>query len=198
MDSPSDGGGHPEALAARVLARVDSAPPTLGRGRLLCIDGLAGAGKSTLARAIAAARPETPVLGTDEMLHGWRGLPVLGETLDALLRPLATGRAGRWRRWDWVAGCWAEEHRQGPVPLLVLEGVGSASAEIDDLITLGVWLEADRDERLARGLARDGAAMREHWLTWMEDEAEHHRDHRTRERADVHHDTSGPDRFTTP
>lgn len=173
------------ASPSELLARVRAAPPTLGAGRLVCIDGLAGSGKTTLARALADLAPEAVVLGTDEMLEGWRGLPGLGRSIEALLRPLAQGRPGTWRRWDWYAGDWAETRTVEPGPLLVLEGVGSAAASYDDLVTLLVWLEADRDVRLARGLARDGEEFRPHWLTWFEDEAALHVREDTRARADV-------------
>lgn len=129
------------------------------------------------------------VIGTDAMLHGWGGLPELGEDLDRLLRPMAEGRHGSWRRWDWHRSAWAEEVTVEPPGLLVLEGVGAASAPIADLVTLHVWLEADRDVRLARWLERDGEEMRAHWSAWLADEEEHHRRHRTRERAHLRVDT---------
>jgi len=45
--------------------------------------------------------------------------------------------------------------------------------------------------RLARGLARDGVAEREHWAAWMADERSHFERERTRERADVRLDGDG-------
>lgn len=170
---------------SEVLDRALAAPPTLGTGRLICIDGLAGSGKTTLARSLAALAPEAVVLGTDEMLAGWRGLPGLGRSLEELLRPLAAGRPGTWRRWDWYADDWAETRTVEPGPLLVLEGVGSAAASYDDLVTVLVWMEAERDVRLRRGLARDGEEYRAHWLTWFDDEAALHEREGTRARADV-------------
>ncbi len=170
---------------SEVLALARTRPPTLGAARLICIDGLAGSGKTTLARGIADLAPEAVVLSTDEMLEGWRGLPGLGGSVERLLRPLAQDRAGSWRRWDWHAGDWAEENTVEPAPLLVLEGAGSAAASYDDLVTLLIWVEAGRDVRLARGLARDGEEFRGHLLTWFGDEEELHRRERTRERADL-------------
>lgn len=177
--SPSD------SRAAGILARALAAPPTLGAGRLVCIDGLAGSGKTTLARELAALAPEAVVLGTDDMLDGWRGLPGLGASVEALLRPLAAGRPGTWRRWDWYDDRWAATETVHPVPLLVLEGVGSAAAAYDDLVTLLVWVEADRDTRLARWLARDGEDQRPHWADWLADEAALYERDDTRSRADV-------------
>lgn len=178
---PSD----PASFAEQVLARTEAAAPTLGTGRLVCIDGLAGAGKTTLARRIARLRPDAVVLATDEMLQGWSGLPGLGASVEAMLRPLAAGERGRWRRWDWHAARWDGWYDVDPGPLLVLEGVGSAAASYDDLVTTLVWLEAPRDRRLARAVARDGEPMREHLVRWLEDEAALHARERTRARADL-------------
>lgn len=170
---------------SEVLAAALERPPTLGTGRLICIDGLAGSGKTTLASALAALAPDAVVIATDEMLAGWRGLPGLGASVEALLRSLALGEPGCWRRWDWQADGWAETRTVAPAPLVVLEGVGSAASSYDDLVTLLVWVEADEDTRLARGLARDGEEFRAHLLTWFEDEAELHARENTRARADL-------------
>lgn len=173
------------ASPSEVLAAALARPATLGAGRLICIDGLAGSGKTTLAAAVAALAPEAVVIGTDEMLEGWRGLPGLGASIDALLRPLASGETGHWRRWDWIADGWAETRDVTPGPLLILEGVGSAASSYDDLVTLLVWVEADRETRLARGLARDGDDQLDHWLTWLDDETALHERENTRARADI-------------
>ncbi|KRF37706.1 hypothetical protein ASG94_00150 [Nocardioides sp. Soil805] len=169
---------------AEVLAHALARPPTLGPGRLVCVDGLAGAGKTTLALALAAVAG-AQVVHTDELLEGWDGLPGLGATLEAVLRPLAAGGPSAWTRWDWHASGWAESHPLSPGGLLVLEGVGSAPLRVDDLVTTLVWVEAPREERLLRGLARDGEHMRPRWLRWLDDEAALHAGERTRDRADL-------------
>ncbi len=178
-----------EQWATAVLAHALSAPPTLGSGRLICVDGLAGAGKTTLASSLAT-HSGAPVIHSDELLQGWRGLPGLGSTIDALLRPLAAGEPSAWRRWDWYTSAWAESHSIYPTPLLDIDGVGCGAAAYDDLITTLVWIEAPRDVRLARGLERDGAHMRDEWERWLDEEATMHARELTRERADLVYSTS--------
>jgi cytidylate kinase len=173
---------------AVVLAHALARPPTLGHGRLVCIDGLAGAGKTTLALGLARLAP-AQVVHADELLEGWAGLPGLGATIDAVLRPLAADRPSAWTRWDWHASAWAESHPLSPGGLLVVDGVGSAPARIDDLVTTLVWIEAPREERLRRGLERDGEQMRPHWEQWLDDEETLHLRERTRERADLVYET---------
>lgn len=166
--------------AARVLDLARSRPPTLGTGRLICVDGPAGSGKTTLAAALGA-----PVIHVDEMIEGWSGLRTVDDKLDGLLRPQASGRAGSYRRFDWVTGEYAETVTVEPVPLLVLEGVGAGSLVVADLATVLVWVEAPYEERRRRGIERDGDAFAPYWDQWEEEELDHFSSNRTLERADL-------------
>ncbi len=179
-----------EALATSALA----GPPGLGSVRLVCVDGPAGSGKTTLAAALAAALGEgAVVVHLDDLYEGWAGLGGVWERVEAqILRPLERGHPGRWQRYDWEAERFAE-WRDLPVPeFLIFEGCGSAPRAVDGRANQIAFVEAPADVRLARGLARDGEHMREHWLRWMaEEEAEFARE-RTRERADVVVDGTAP------
>ncbi|MCW2868634.1 MAG: 4-amino-4-deoxy-L-arabinose transferase [Marmoricola sp.] len=174
---------HPAARP--VVERLAARPATLGKGRLLCVDGPAGSGKTTLAAAVAALVPDAQVVHTDDLLPGWSGLPLLSGRLEGLLRPLGRGGPGTFRRWDWTASDWAGTVTVPPGPLLVLEGVGSGAAAYADLRTLLVWVEAPHDLRMRRGLERDGDAFAPHWQRWAEAEAELFARERTRDRADL-------------
>jgi uridine kinase len=175
---------------ARVLEIAWSRPPRIGGGRLVCIDGPAGSGKSTLAEALGAAVPAT-VVHLDDLLDGWEGgLPTVVEALVAdVLRPLAAGSPAAYHRYDWHAGRFAEWVPVPPGDLLVVEGVASGSAAAAAYASALVWMEAPHDERLARGLARDGDAFAPHWSAWARREAEHFAREGTRARADVVVDT---------
>lgn len=184
--------------AEDVVRRTLAAPASLGRGRLLCIDGPAGSGKTTLAAAVVDALPpevSVQVVHLDDVYPGWSGL---AEGVDRVARllvaPLARAEAGGYRRYDWVAGQEAEWHDVSPADLLVLEGVGAGSADFATHITTLVWVEAPRDVRLARGLERDIELhgldgdcdlLRARWQAWSADEDALHARQRTRERADV-------------
>ena len=174
-----------------VLSLVEARPPTLGDGRLLCVDGPAGSGKTTLAGAVAARRPEARVIHMDDLYDGWDGLPRVTAPLAGLLRPLARGEAGSYRRYDWYAGRFAETVTVPPGPLLVLEGVGSGSRAHADLITVLAWVQVAPDLRLRRGLERDGIALADRWRQWTLDEDLLFRREGTAERADLLVDGTG-------
>lgn len=182
---------------AELLVWLTSAKaPTLGRTRLLCVDGPAGSGKSTLGEALLGAATElgsADLVHMDDLYEGWSGLgEELTERIERdLLRPLQDEQPGRYQRYDWHRGEFAEWHTVRPVDTLLLEGVGSGAASYDPLITTLVWMEAPRDLRIDRGIARDGEAVLPNWLAWMKDEEALFARERTRERADAIVDGTG-------
>ena len=189
---------HRGADAVSLLVdAVSAAAPRLGPVRLVCVDGPAGSGKTTLAEAVLHGLVErgtdAAVLHLDDLYDGWAGLEgSLWPRLAAqVLEPLRRGWPGRYQRYDWLAAAfdgWVDV----PVPqVLVLEGCGSARRAADPFAALRVWVEAPPEVRLERGLARDGYAMRPAWEQWMHDEAEHFLHERTAERADVRLDGFG-------
>ncbi|GAA2022570.1 uridine kinase family protein [Nocardioides kribbensis] len=178
-----------------VLDLARERAPRLAGSRLVCLDGPAGSGKTTLALALAdlatSAGLDAHVVHMDDLYDGWDGLPRVGEALAPLLGPLAAGAPGRYRRYDWHRAALAETVTVPPAPLLVLEGVGSGLAAWSHHQTLLVWVEAPSALRLARGLERDGADLADRWRAWRTAEDLHHTADRTRERADLVVDGTG-------
>ncbi len=174
-------------LAATILAT----PARLGPIRYVGVDGPAGSGKTTfaarLATALRGAGADVVEVHTDDLLEGWTDMISFWPRFNEwILEPLSQGTAGGYRRYDWHRGRFEDEWRAVPVPdVLVVDGVTSARAAVAPYLGLGVFVVAGRDLRLARGLARDGEALREEWLRWMADEEKHFATDDTRRRADV-------------
>ncbi|TFV50339.1 uridine kinase [Blastococcus sp. TF02A-35] len=173
--------------AAALAERVLSAPPRLGGTRLVCIDGPAGSGKTTTAGRLAAALGDgVDVVHMDDLYAGWTLTGAAARLSAGVLRPLAEGRSGAYHRFDWPAGRFSPTPTPVPVvPVLVVEGCGSASRAVDRWATLRVWVEAPPALRLARGVARDGAHLAGEWHRWQRTEAAHFAADGTRDRADV-------------
>lgn len=189
MNSPRSSPAGSPASAEQVARHTLAAAPTLGGRRLVCVDGPAGSGKTTLAARVRRAFPgevTCRVVHLDDLYPGWDGLRAgVEHVASAVVAPFAAGRPGRYRRYDWHAmapGPWVD------VPLvdvLVLDGVGSGALAYAEAITTLVWVEADEADRLARGLDRDGPASRDDFVRWMADEAPYLHEQRTRARADL-------------
>jgi uridine kinase len=181
----------PPETVEQTAALTQARPPTVGRTRLVCVDGPAGSGKTTLAGALERRfgrdRLSVATLHMDDFYEGWSGLRPEIETriVAQVLKPLADEHPARWQRYDWIAEAFAEWRDLPPTDVLILEGCGSGALAYDPYRTVLVWVEADRDTRMQRGMDRDGPAMAAHWEAWMESEERHFAANRTRERADV-------------
>ena len=140
--------------------------------RIVGIDGPSGAGKTTFADSLAeelfaqtGKRPQ--IVHMDDLYPGWDGLAeAVNLVATHVLEPLSSGNDGGFRRWDWVAGRRAEVVHVPVADWIVLEGVGSGSRRCRRHLAALVWLEADRDTRMTRGMERDGESFRPHWESW--------------------------------
>ncbi|GAA3240304.1 hypothetical protein [Actinocorallia longicatena] len=167
------------ALAARVL----SGPARCGPVRLVAVDGPGGAGKSTFAGRLASALGGAPLVHTDDFASAEDPLGWWDRFEAQVLAPLGNGRPGRFQRHDWERGELAEWHDVPVVPCVVVEGVSSARRVVAGRLTLAIWIETGRDERLRRGLDRDGPEALGFWRSWMAAEDRHYAADRTAERA---------------
>ena len=156
-----------------LAARVCAGEARLGRTRLVCIDGPAGSGKTTLAARLATALgPGATVVHMDDLYEGWTMTGAVDRLQAGVLEPLAEARPGAYRRYDWDAGRFSPDLVPVPVPdVLIVEGCGSSPRQFDPWVTLRIWVEAPRELRMTRGIERDGAALRNRWLEWQDLEA---------------------------
>jgi uridine kinase len=162
-----------------------------GPVRVVAVDGPSGSGKSTLAADIGRELA-APVVHMDDVYPGWDGLAdAVPLVTTQVLEPLAAGRPAAYRRWDWVRHRWSSRRVPvTPTPLLVLEGVGASVLPAGDYASVCVWVEAEREIRFARGIARDGETYRPHWERWGRQEDALFAADATRDRADVVLDTT--------
>lgn len=185
----------PLVLTVGELAdRMSRAPARLGRTRLVCIDGPAGSGKTTLAGALVGHLEDAAVVHMDDVYRGWdTDFDEVHQRLRAqLLEPLQSNRTARYQRYDWAAGRFDQWVEVAVPEVLLLEGVASGAASLDPDMSMLVWLEADREERVRRGVDRDGEAVLPQWLAWMEREEAEHARQRTRARAGLRLRGDGP------
>jgi uridine kinase len=140
------------------------------RPLLVAIDGIGGAGKSTLAGAVAARLGATIVEGDDfyrDMPAAERNALSAAQGADRyfdhqrlraeVLAPLRRGRPARYLRYDWDAGRLgsAQAVVAADAELLLVEGVYTSRRQLRDLLDMVVWVETSPQLCHARMLERD-------------------------------------------
>ncbi len=180
----------PATALAEVVRLFRERPAAVGSLRVVAIDGPSGAGKSTFSAAVTAALAAT-LVHVDDLVPGWDGLAdVVAITTTHVLEPLSKGGPAAYRRWSWVRDAWVGEVVVPPTDILVLEGVGSSVRPAGDYAAVRVWVEAERDVRFDRGIARDGEPYRPNWERWARQEDALFAADDARARADVVLETS--------
>lgn len=176
-----------DGLAALIARRA----PACGATKVIAVDGPSGAGKTEFANALAADLG-APVLHLEDVYPGWSGLAATpGLIVKGVLEQLAVGEVGTIPRWDW------EHERPGtligiaPVPLLIVEGVGSGARVCRPYLSLLIWLGAPTALRKARALSRDGEVYAPFWDMWADQERRLFEAEGTRVAAEVLVDTGG-------
>lgn len=145
------------------------------------IDGFGGSGKSTLAGSISALVAQSEVVAYDDLYlpnaiqpdfasstvgiadaYDWEALR------DGLLRPFRQGLPGSYPVLDWISQERSVRILSPATRVLLVEGVSCTRPELRNLYDFRIWVTAPYETRLARGVERDGEAMRSHWAdVWM-------------------------------
>jgi hypothetical protein len=172
-----------------IVSLLDASEPRCGTTHLVSIDGPSGAGKTTLARDVAAALA-APTVHMDDLYPGWDGLRAgTHRAHEWVVAPLRAGRPARYRRWDWDRDAYAEWVQLPASDVVVLEGCGAGALPAGAFTSVLAWVEAEESVRRTRGLARDGAYA-EFWDRWADHERRLYDADRTWERADIRIDTT--------
>ena len=146
------------------LRDLVTAASAAGQTTLVAIDGLGGAGKSTLSAQLRDSldasssgveddfyRPVPQTLAPEqayEAYFDWQRLR------DTVLKPLSRSSPARYRRHDWVTDAPAEWHEVPPGGVVIVEGVYSTRPELRSFFGVTVFVETPREQRLARMLDR--------------------------------------------
>lgn len=158
---------------------------------IITIDGVAGAGKTTLAKYIADEykdRTSVCVVHMDDLYEGWND--PLGEALSRKLESIATahreGRSLELTQYDWTLDRPGQAFTIPSTELLILEGVGSGQSSIREFVETKIWIDLEPIVGLRRVLARDGFEIGEKMLGFLEAQRIHFVQEGTREAADFH------------
>ena len=168
---------------------------------LVVIDGLGGAGKSTLTQlleqrlknlgwTVAVVKHDDFYLPSDQR-ESQQARAIGGDfdwkrLRDQVLIPVKEGRSAYYQRYDWGTDALAEWHTISASDVVFVEGVYTMRCELTDFYDLKIWVECPRTIRLDRGIERDGERARTIWeQDWMQKEDYYVKTHLPHERADL-------------
>lgn len=144
---------------------------------LVGIDGRGGAGKSTLATALARLDPRVSIIHIDDFYsplanHNEMGAAInWHRVIEQVLSLLRQDQPARYQRFDWETQRLKEWHNVPVGGIVILEGLYSIRRELAEYLSYRIWVEIPRDVGMERGIARDGKGSRSWWLNeWIPDE----------------------------
>jgi uridine kinase len=139
---------------------------------IITIDGPAGAGKTTLASHLSISLGNyfsTSVIHMDDLYNGWEN-PFSAPFSDALItvtKAHAKKTACAIPQFDWSIGAYGPAKTYQPAQLLILEGVGSSSSRIRDVVSASIWIDIKPEVGLQRVLTRDGTSIATEMQQWL-------------------------------
>ena len=159
-----------------------------GASKLICIDGPAGSGKTTLAKNLQKQLENSFIIHMDEIYEGWKNS--LNERLVSninnwIISPMQNNEPIQYKKFDWHLNLRNEQVVIKDYKFIILEGVGAVSFGIRDKSALNIWIEGRQEILLKRVLERDGVQIKEEMLTWQIKEQEYFTKHDTKNHCDI-------------
>lgn len=156
---------------------------------IIAIDGVAGAGKTTLASHLSAALALKYRLATvhmDDLYNGWENAfdHHLSDALILAAQSHQKKAPAVLPRFNWQTGSYGDSVQIPPVDLLILEGVGSSQRAVRPFLTTSIWLEIEPALGLERVLARDGQEISDQMQKWLRAQEQHFLEEESKVNAD--------------
>ena len=151
--------------------------------RVVCIDGPAGAGKTTLSEVLLEQFPQALLIHMDDLYDGW--VDALDSRLtqrlvDSIITPLTTGAPLQIQTYDWHEERFGETVTLPYSDVVIIEGVGAAQTSLREIASVTVWVDVDEHIGKERVLRRDGDAVAPFIDDWQRQEKSHHEEHKTK------------------
>ena len=176
----------------QVVQKIETSLHPGRTATLVAIDGCGGSGKSTLANDLTHLVENLTVVHCDDMLANpahpqWRQ-----RLLEQVVNPLLNNQVARYAHLDWNTGELVDWRTIDPGGVVIVEGVSTLHSDLGAPWDVTIWVDCPRELRLARGVIRDGEAMRATWTDeWMPEEDEYVTEQQPQARADFTYDGSG-------
>jgi len=169
------------------------------RQLVVCVDGLGGSGKSSLAEEIKKAIPGAVIIHGDDFFKpvrekkGTAGhASNVNEDFDwsrfesQVLNKIRNGEQVSYQIYDWHRDELTDVVTIPEDAIIIIEGGYTSQQRFAEIYDYKIWVEASEDKRLRRILDRDGEHMRPYWENdWLPVERKYEQEQKPAQRADL-------------
>jgi uridine kinase len=122
---------------------------------LIAIDGLGGAGKTSLAELLRKAVMNCDIVQLDDFYSPALQAADLLRLKKQVIIPLFNQQAAGYQIYEWQTESFSDWHELKPEGIFIFEGVYALDQTIRDYFDLKIWIETPADMGFSRGVARD-------------------------------------------
>ena len=153
---------------------------------VVCVDGPAGSGKTTLAEIIRSNFDSVNVVHMDDLYDGWvapLNSEMYSRITSQIIEPHLKKEPADFDVFNWWKHAFDHKEHLETKKTLVIEGVGAASSEVRKFADLTVFVEVSAELGLERVLSRDGLGIVNEMQSWQEMESKHFKQDQTKKAA---------------
>jgi uridine kinase len=173
---------------SELVELIQSSSIKCGETKVVCIDGPAGSGKTTLANSLSKYLDNCPIVHMDEIYEGW-GEALSQKTTNDLyqwiIEPLLKKQLIEFFKFDWTISKRNKKVVIRSHSYLIIEGVGSSVKKVSEHASLKIWIEVNQSLGIERVLKRDGQQIKDQMKNWQIQELNYFNENKTKENSNI-------------
>ena len=159
------------------------------RTLLIGIDGVGGAGKTTLSKSLKENLAEVSIVQLDDFYSPELSRADRNRVLQQVLEPLENNADAKYQIFDWRSNTLKDWHSIKPGGIVIIEGVSALHSDFVEKYDFRIWINCPPEIGFRRGIERDkvgdGVDNTDKWLSiWMPQEKEYVETQKPQQRAD--------------
>jgi uridine kinase len=173
---------------SELVELIQSSSIKCGETKVVCIDGPAGSGKTTLANSLSKYLDNCPIVHMDEIYEGWEEALSQKTTNDLyqwIIEPLLKKQLIEFFKFDWTISKRNKKVVIRSHSYLIIEGVGSSVKKVSEHASLKIWIEVNQSLGIERVLKRDGQQIKDQMKNWQIQELNYFNENKTKENSNI-------------
>ncbi len=156
---------------------------------LIGIDGVGGAGKTTLAEYLKENLADVSIVQLDDFYSPELNRADRNQVLEQVLLPLERNTDAKYQIFDWRSNTLTDWYTIKPGGIVIVEGVSAIHSDFAEKYDFRIWISCSPELGFYRGIERDkirdGVDNTDKWRTiWMPQEKEYVESQQPQLRAD--------------